>query len=345
MQQAFFTPFVVILQNLVEGWQTDLLPLVLMIANECLEFMPYVFQLFAAMLEVEPTAPLPQPFHSLIGPIIAPPIWEQRGNVPALVRLLTAIIPRAAEDLVKNNLLEGVLGIFQKLVSTKVYESYGFDLLECVIETYPPSTLEPYWIHVITIMLTRLQSQQSTGFHLRFVRFYHFVASRDDKGLGTDFFVAATDKVQQDVFRGLYLSIVLPKTQQLARPLDRKIAAISFTKTLADSEVFANRYPKGWAHTCNALLKLLETPPVLPKWEDTIADHDVDDSSFGAGFTQLQTIRRPVHDPWTDVTELRKWVGQYLQTADRRHTGRIGKFVNEGLSEDAKQILLAYMHL
>jgi exportin-2 (importin alpha re-exporter) len=314
-------------------------------ADEISEFMPYVFQLFAAMLEVEPTKPLPQPFHSLIGPIIAPPIWEQRGNVPALVRLLTAIIPRAAEDLVKSNQLEGVLGLFQKLVSTKVYEGYGFDLLECVVENYPPSTLEPYWIHVFTIMLTRLQSQQSTGFHVRFVRFYHFIASRDDKGLGTDFLVAATDKVQHDVFKGIYLSIILPKTQQLARPLDRKIAAVSFTKLLADSEAFVNRYPKGWPHTCNALLKLLEAPPVPPKGEDIIADHDVDDSSFGVGFTQLQTIKRPVNDPWREVTDLRKWVGQYLQAADRRHAGRVGNFVNEGLSEDAKTVLSTYMHL
>ena len=307
--------------------------------------MPYVFQLFAAMLEVEPHKPLPPPFHSLIGPIIAPSLWEQRGNVPALVRLLTAIIPRAAEDLVKSNSLEGILGLFQKLVSTKVYEGYGFELLECVIVNYPPSTLEPYWIHVITIMLTRLQSLQSAGFQLRFVRFYHFIGSRDDKGLGTDFFVAATDKVQQDVFRGLYLSIVLPKTQQLARPLDRKTAAISFTKLLADSNAFVVRYPKGWPHTCNALLKLLEVPPVPPKGEDSIADHDVDDSSFGVGFTQLQTIGRPAKDPWADVTDLRKWVGQYLQAADRRHSGRIGKFVNEGLSEDAKEVLSKYMHL
>jgi exportin-2 (importin alpha re-exporter) len=307
--------------------------------------MPYVFQLFAAMLEVEPTKPLPSPFQSLIGPIIAPPVWEQRGNVPALVRLLTSIIPRAAEDLVKSNQLEGVLGIFQKLVSTKVYEGYGFDLLECVIESYPPSTLEPYWVHFITIMLTRLQSQQSTGFHLRFVRFYHFIASRDDKGMGTDFFVAATDRVQQDVFRGLYLSIVLPKTQQLARPLDRKTAAISFTKTLADSEAFVTRYPKGWPHTCNALLKLLEAPPLPLKGEDMIADHDVDDTSFGVGFTQLQTIRRPVNDPWADAADLRRWVGQYLQAADRRHSGRIGRFVNEGLSEDAKGVLSTYMRL
>ena len=307
--------------------------------------MPYVFQLFAALLEAEPTKPLPTHFQSLVTPIIAPPIWELRGNVPALVRLLSSILPRSTEDILKSGQVEAVLGIFQKLVSTKVYENHGFDLLEAVIGTFPTTSLEPYWAHILTIMLTRLQNQQVQGFQLRFVRFYHFTASRDDKGLGADFFVAASDKVQNDVFRTLYTSIILPKTQELARPIDRKTAAISFTKTLANSRAFVDRYPKGWIHTCNALLKLLENPPLPHKADDVIVDNDVEDMSFGVGFTQLQTIKKPLADPWANVTDLRKWVGQYLQAADRRHGGRIGRFVDEGLSPDAKSVLLGYMQL
>ena len=305
--------------------------------------MPYVFQLFAALLEPEPSTPLPTHIQQLIGPILAPPVWEQRGNVPALVRLLSAILPRGAQDMVKNSQLDAVLGLFQKLVSTKVYESYGFDLLEAVIETFPSATLEPYWSPILTIMLTRLQGQMPS-FQLRFVRFYHFISSRDDKGLGTDFFVAATDKVQHDVFRELYTSVILPKTQELARPLDRKLAAVSLTKSLADSKAFTQRYPKGWAHTCNALLKLLENPPAVAKANDLILDHDVDDSSFGVGFTQLQTIKKPANDPWAEVTDLRKWVGQYLQAANVRHNGKIATLVG-GLTPEAQQVLGAYMQL
>jgi exportin-2 (importin alpha re-exporter) len=85
--------------------------------------MPYVFQLFAALLEPEPSKPLPAQVQPLVGPILAPPVWEQRGNVPALVRLLSAILPRASQDIVRNGQLDAVLGLFQKLLSTKVYES------------------------------------------------------------------------------------------------------------------------------------------------------------------------------------------------------------------------------
>lgn len=308
------------------------------------EFMPYVFQLFAALLEPDPSKALPTEIKQLVGPILAPPVWEQRGNVPALVRLLAAIVPRASQDMIDNNQLALVLGVFQKLVSTKVYEGYGFDLLEAVVVTFPPAALEQYWIEILRIMLTRLQSAQAQSFTPHFIRFYHFISSRDDKGLGTDFFVAATDKVQPDVFRHLYLSIILPKTQEIARPLDKKMAVVSLTKSLADSKAFSERYPKGWTLTCNALLKLLENPPVPSKADNMIMDHDVDDSSFGVGFTQLQTIKKPLIDPWAEITDLRKWVGQYLQAANGRHSGRIASAVGN-LSPEAQQVLQAYMQL
>ena len=324
---ALFPTFVAILQQSVE------------------EFMPYVFQLLAALLEAEPEKSLPVTFQPMVAPIIAPQIWESRGNIPALVRVLSATIPRASQEMIKNNQLEGILGIFQKLVSTKVFEGYGFDLLEAVIQTFPAASLEPYWIHLITIMLTRLQSP-TQSFQLRFVRFFHFVSSRDDKGLGTDFFVAATDKVQNDIFRSLYTGIILPKTQELARPIDRKIAAVSLTKILTDSQAFVTRYPRGWPLTCNTLLKLLEDPPVPPRADDLIVDHDVDDSSFGVGFTQLNTIRKPVVDPFSEIADLRKWVGQYLKAADSKHGGRIGQTMqSQGLGPDAKRVLEAYMQL
>lgn len=64
-------------------------------------------------------------------------MWESKGNVPALVRLLSAIIPRGVEHIVSNNQIEPILGIFQKLASSKTNESYGFDLLETVVSNVP----------------------------------------------------------------------------------------------------------------------------------------------------------------------------------------------------------------
>ncbi|KAK5165310.1 hypothetical protein LTR04_001408 [Oleoguttula sp. CCFEE 6159] len=314
------------------------------LSNDVQEFAPYVFQLFAALLEANPSGSLPEYYKSLIGPVLMPVLWDSRGNIPALVRLLSASIPRGAESILKNNQLEPILGIFQKLVSSKVNETHGFDLLESVITSFPPAALQSYFVPMLQIMLTRLSNSKTENFSLRFVRFYHLVSARADKGLGADLFISAMDQVQNNVFTQVYLGIILPDTQKLTRPFDRKTAVVSLTKTLTDSAAFVDRYgKKGWALTCEALLKLLINPPVPPAVDDVIPDQDVDDSAFGVGFTQLSTCKKPPRDPYPEISDVKSWVGTYLKEADARHGQRISGFIQERLSPEARGTLVAYM--
>lgn len=143
------------------------------------------------------------------------------------------------------------------------------------------------------------------------------------------------------VFRPIYLTIILPDTQKLTRPSDRKTAVVSLTKTLADSEAFIERYKKGWSLTCDALLKLLINPPVLTRDQpdDVVVDNDTDDIGFGVGFTQLQTVRPVVKDPFPQIDDVKRWVGQYLTQADARHGGRITSFISERLNDEARAAL------
>lgn len=118
---------------------------------------------------------------------------------------------------------------------------------------------------------------------------------------------------------------------------------ISLTKTLTNSAAFSEKYKKGWGLTCNALLKLLEDPPILTASEDVIMEQDPDDMSFGVGFTQITTIKRPVRDPWPQITDVKSWVSDFLKSADQRQNGNITSFGRERLSPDAAVVLAAYM--
>lgn len=180
LETALYDPFAAILQSAVE------------------EFTPYVFQLFAALLEANPSGTLSDYYLNLIPPILMPTLWESKGNVPALVRLLAAIIPRAVHSIVQNNQLEPILGIFQKLIVTKMQETFGFDLIETVVAAFPAEALHNYFKIILELMFTRLQQSKTENFTLRFVRFYHFVSARDDKGLGADYFITASDQVQNE---------------------------------------------------------------------------------------------------------------------------------------------------
>lgn len=95
--------------------------------------MPYVFQLFAALLESRPHGTLSPYYQALASSILVPISWENRGSVPALARLLSSIIPRSGAEIVANNQLEPILGIFQKLMSKKSSELYAFDVLEALV--------------------------------------------------------------------------------------------------------------------------------------------------------------------------------------------------------------------
>ncbi len=101
--------------------------------------MPYVFQLFAALLEARPQGPLSDYYKALVEPVLSPVLWESRGNVPALVRLLSSLVLRAGAEIAANQQLPTVLGVFQKLLAGKARtEQLSFDLLEAVITACEP---------------------------------------------------------------------------------------------------------------------------------------------------------------------------------------------------------------
>ncbi|KXT14347.1 hypothetical protein AC579_3998 [Pseudocercospora musae] len=309
------------------------------------EFTPYIFQLYAQIVATNPTPTLSSNFQQLIAPVLAPSMWESKGNVPALTRLLTTMIPKGAEQMAAANQTQAILIIFQKLVSSKAYEGHAMDLIEEVVKNFSPTALENYWVEILKLMFYRLQNSKTENFTLRFVRFYHLVSALQEQGLGADFFITVSDKVQDNVFTPVYTAIILPDTQKLARPYDRKTACISLTRTLADSHAFMDRYAKrGWTITCEALLKLLINPPLPPAADDiAIEDRDVDELGFGAAFTQLNTCKRPSQDPWPEVQDVKAWVGGTLREADHRHSGRIGRFVNEKLDDQGKAALQSVM--
>jgi exportin-2 (importin alpha re-exporter) len=145
------------------------------------------------------------------------------------------------------------------------------------------------------------------------------------------------------VFKPIYLTVILPDTQKLARPTDRKTAVVSFTKTLGDSQTFVDRYPKGWAFTTERLIALMVNPPVPTAADDVIPDVDVDELGFGVGFTQLNTCKKPPRDPFPEIADVKAWVGQYLRDANQRHSGRIVRIVQERLDPGLQRALAEYL--
>lgn len=149
---------------------------------------------------------------------------------------------------------------------------------------------------------------------------------------------------KRSIFTQVYLTVILPDTQKLTRPYDRKIAVVSLSHTLATSQAFVERYgKKGWGLTCEALLKLLINPPEAPKTDDAIAERDTEDIAFNVGFTALNTCRPAPRDPFPEVQDVRAWLSTFLKEQDAATSGRISGFVQQRLSSDAQAALQSIM--
>jgi exportin-2 (importin alpha re-exporter) len=97
-------------------------PFQAVLAQDVTEFVPYVFQILAQLLNARPAAQcgLSAPYQALLPPLLSPTLWERKGNVPALTDLVRAYVGKGVAHILASNSLTGVLGVFQKLLASKV---------------------------------------------------------------------------------------------------------------------------------------------------------------------------------------------------------------------------------
>ena len=116
-------------------------------------------QILAQLLSARPgTQPgLSPPYQALFPPLLSPTLWERKGNVPALTDLFRAYISKGAAHIVATNSLQGVLGVFQKLLASKTTDMYAFKLLDSLFSHCQLTDLAPYVNTVWNLLLHRMQ--------------------------------------------------------------------------------------------------------------------------------------------------------------------------------------------
>jgi exportin-2 (importin alpha re-exporter) len=141
------------------------------LAQDVSEFIPYVFQVLALLLTARPErGGFSDAYKSLFVPLLSPVLWERKGNVPALTILFRAYIRTGFDQIVAMGKLEGVLGVFQKLLSLKATEQYAFQLIESLFAYGPLTTLRPYIPTIFNLFLMRMQEQMKQSQTPKFCR-------------------------------------------------------------------------------------------------------------------------------------------------------------------------------
>lgn len=329
--------------KIVEQFETKLFPIVEnILVRDVSEFLPYVFQILSLLLELRPV-PIPQLYMVVYPLLLTPALWERNGNVPALVRLLQAFIEKAPSDVTKDNNLSALLGVFQKLVASKMNDHEGFYLLGSLIEHLVPSLLVPHIKDIFMLLFQRLQSSKTTKYVKSLLVFFSLFAG---KYSGSSL-VQTIESIQPKLFLMVIERLYVPNVQKVSGQTERRICAIGITKILTEApEMLTEPFVSQWTPLLQALISLFELPE-----DDTIPDDEhfieIDDTpGYQTAFSQLVFAGIRDHDPFSDVClNPKTQLAQSLHQLSSEHPGKLQGMIQSGLSGDATQVLQSYLQV
>ncbi|WFC97019.1 importin-alpha export receptor [Malassezia brasiliensis] len=320
VEQHFFGPFTEILQT------------------DAVEYVPYVFQVLAQLLEQRAArgadAALPETYAALLPPLLTPALWEQKGNVPALVRLLTAYLRLAPARIVEGNHVEAFLGIYQKLISSRVNDVYGFALLQALLRHLPASVVAPYFQPILTLMLLRLQSSKTERFSQHFCVFVGVFCGVQQPGYPEQV-VEAFERVQPGLFAQILQNVVVPDLGKLAEKQRFHVAA-GLIRLLCEAPSMLGAQAAVWPVVLGGVLGMLSSAAQPPADDADDEQHvaELDEQGFQATFSQLAASMptRAVAEADTSAaayagTDLAAYLVRELRAAAEQRPGEVPRLV------------------
>lgn len=98
------------------------------------------------MLELQPTD-VPAQYRSLLPFLLTPAIWQQKGSIPGLVKLLKAFLIRDSTQMLAAGQVASVLAVVQqRLIPSKLNDVWGFELLQSVVQAVKPYVILCGWV-------------------------------------------------------------------------------------------------------------------------------------------------------------------------------------------------------
>jgi len=254
--------------------QVIMAPFQQVLVKEIDEFSPYVFQIFGQILELR-AAPLPADYNTLFGGILTAALWERQGNVPALNLLLVAFVHKAPEMVATQ--LDSVLGIFQRLVSSKALDHEGLTLFTNLFQSLPLASISAKVVMAFQVLLVRLQGSGTPKFKKALIRCMSLFVHQH----GYSTLDQVMSQIQPGMLDQILANVWLPEVPNIVGFNNRKCVGVGLVKMLETPEVQAKQAV--WVQILLAVLKLIE----LPVTKDT-DDADELQTDFDNAFSKLQ---------------------------------------------------------
>ena len=233
------------------------------LSKDVAEFLPYVFQLLAELLELRampagagagpgagagagaaaPVHALSDGFRALLAPCLAPPLWQRRACVPALTDLLVAFLHKGAAYIAgEAGQLLPLLGVWQKLMTTKNQEQFAFALLNALVTSLPTAALQQHLVGIMQVTLTRVQQSKAIKMARLFVHSAALVAGAH----GPAVLEGALEALGAGTFAQVVESVVCVTGNRIPQEQARREAAVGLARLLCEAPSLSNgpaRYP------------------------------------------------------------------------------------------------------
>lgn len=307
-EQALFGPFTIILQQDID------------------QYIPYVFQVLGQMLELQ-TADVPTQYRSLLPFLLTPAIWQQKGSIPGLVKLLKAFLARDSARMLAAGQVASVLAVVQqRLIPSKLNDVWGFELLHSVVQSVKPSELRQYMKAVIMTLLKRMQTSKTDMFVYCFTRFLLFAMAISVDDLTPDYVIGTVEEIQPQLWSQILGNFIIPQVPKMSHK-DRKITVVGVTRMLTQS-TFMLQEPSihAWPATFTSLVKLFSEPQYLTSTKDeedphaaiTVIDYEEQTAGYQAAYSKLAASESIEVDPAAYVRDPQQYLGEQLVLLSKR---------------------------
>ena len=278
---------------------------------DVVEFTPYVFQLLAQMIESYPAgATLPESYMAIFPALLTPLMWDRRANVTPLVRLLKAYLTKNSQAIVASGHLQGVLGVFQKLVSSKAQDHQGFYILNSFVESLALDAWAPFLPTIWSILFQRQQTSRTPKFSRCLVVFTSALCVKH----GPSSVMDSMNKVQQGIFDMILENVVAVDIVGVTGKTERKLTCVAALKFLTECPPVVDR-PGAFAKLLSGVVQQCIKPDddePVGEDDDALLEELEANAGYAASYSKLTQGAVKEKDPVPDVVDVRRHVAETL---------------------------------
>ncbi|CUG91043.1 cellular apoptosis susceptibility-domain protein, putative [Bodo saltans] len=283
---------------------------VFILSNDVVEFTPYVLQVMAQLLDTRPAGPLPDIYRGMAAPLVAPTMYEHKGTIPAVVRMLNSMIKHDPAFLHEQQLTEKILGVFRTLVQLKQHDHEGLSILTTIILHYPKEIVEQYLPTIYSLLFQRLSTSKTPKFIRILIIFFSILVIV----YGAETVVSRVNAIQQGLFWMLLTKVWLVDMQKVVGVLERKVCVVALAALLCDSEQLKAE-EETWFQCVYSCLKMIhgavehdDVRSFVPKTasledlqQQSVQESVVSDTGFSNVYCPLQAAVAKAEDPIAHV--------------------------------------------